>query len=98
MEPKFLCPVSPSYYTPTPSPSLPPRPLPPPPLPCRKPGPAGADTHRLVEAHVEELLVPLLDLRPGPVPQLPALALQAAQEALSFALVHSHVGFLWSRR
>lgn len=40
--------------------------------------PTGQNTHRFVEAHIEELLVPLLDLWPAPVPQLPLLALQAA--------------------
>lgn len=58
---------------------------------------AGAHTHRLVEAHVEKLLVPLLHLRPAPVPQLPPLALQAAQEFFGFALIHSHWSLGWSR-
>lgn len=39
--------------------------------------PGAGNTHRLIETHIEELLVPLLDLWPSPVPQLPFLALQA---------------------
>lgn len=59
--------------------------------------PAGENTHRLIKAHVEELLVPLLDLRLAPVPQLPLLAPQAAEEFLGFALLGSHAGLSWSR-
>lgn len=71
MEPKFLVPFPPAI-------NLLPLPHPNPATALWEAKPTGADTHRLVKAHVEELLVPLLDLWPGPVPQLPSLALQAA--------------------
>lgn len=59
--------------------------------------PAGGSTHRLIEAPVEELLVPLLDLRPGPIPQLPLLAPRAIQEFLGLALIHCHFSLSRSR-
>lgn len=59
--------------------------------------PAGKSTYRLIEAHVQELLVPLLHLRPGAVPQLSLGTLQATQEFLRRVLSHSHVSLGWSR-
>lgn len=59
--------------------------------------PGGGNTHRFVETHIEELLIPLLDLWPSPVPQLSLLALQAAQEFFGLALAHCHISLSWSR-
>lgn len=64
--------------------------------PTTWPSPVGG-THRLVEAHVEELLVPLLHLGPRPVPQLPPLAPEATQELFGLVLAHGHVRLGWSR-
>lgn len=90
-----LCPTYPhGIQASAPQPSSPPgeaRRLHQPPLSQAHPSCRGSrDTHRLIEAQVQEVLVPLLHLWPRAVPQLPLGPPKAAQELLGSALLDSH--------